>query len=364
MGSKISGYQLFTITFIFQLGTTIIFGFGGPAGRDAWLASLISIGLGLLVVGMFTTLRYLNPGLTFVEWFPTLLGRWLGTPIAFLYPLLQVYLLGRGFADMRDLVSTAILQGTPLFVITGVFAVIIAYCCYGGIEIAARMGEIIFPVVVLMFLIETVLLMGSGVLHPHHIQPILDNGWQPIWNAVFPNGITQGYGESLALAMFWPHVKDQGNITKITLLATCLSGIMITCFDILAILVFSDLYSRFLYPLYTLLGVISVGNFVENLQMFGVLYFFATALLKCLLILLAALHGFQKLTGMKNYRPLIIPTVLIAFILGLTMSQNITEHIYFHHFHILVPYIYIPMFLVLPAFLLVIAGVRSLLRKK
>ncbi len=42
---KISAYQLFTITFIFQLGTTIIFGFGGTAGREAWIAELISCSL-------------------------------------------------------------------------------------------------------------------------------------------------------------------------------------------------------------------------------------------------------------------------------------------------------------------------------
>ncbi|GIP11750.1 GerAB/ArcD/ProY family transporter [Paenibacillus macerans] len=113
MTYKISAYQLFTITFIFQLGTTIIFGFGGLAGRDAWIGDLTSLGLGLCVIWVYTALMRMNPGLSLVEWFPAQLGRWIGTPIAFLYPLMFLYLTGRIIADIRDMVSTTILPGTP-----------------------------------------------------------------------------------------------------------------------------------------------------------------------------------------------------------------------------------------------------------
>jgi spore germination protein KB len=364
MDFKISGYQLFAMTFIFQLGTTIIFGFGGEAGRDAWIGGLASLVLGLCVVLVFTTLRRMNPGLTLVEWFPAQLGRWVGTPIAFLYPIMYLYLTGRIIADIRDMVSTTILPGTPLIIIAGVFTIIIAYCCYGGIEIIARMGEFIFPIVVIMFLTEAILLLGSGVLHLHHMQPVLEKGWEPVWKVVYPGGITQTFGETMTLAMFWPDVKNQGKITKITVLATLLSGFIISSFDFLAILVYGELFSRFIYPLYTLLSVISVGNFIENLQMFGVLYIFATALIKSVLNLLTALQGIQQLTKMKDYRILIIPAAVVVLTLGLTMSKNIAEHIYFQHYKILVPYIWVPMILVLPVMLLIVTWIRAMFRKK
>lgn len=363
MKFQISGYQLFAMTFIFQLGTTIIYGFGGVAGHDAWIGGLAALVLGLGLISVFTALRRMNPGLTLVEWFPALLGRWIGTPIAFMYPLLYLYLTGRIIADIRDMVSTTILPDTPLIVITGVFAFIVAYCCYGGIELVARMGEFIFPIVVIMFLTETVLLIGSGVLHLHHVQPILDKGWEPIWKVVYPGGITQTFGETITLAMFWPDVKNQRRITKITMFATLLSGLIITVFDFLAALVYGDLYSRFLYPLYTLLSVISVGNFIENLQMFGVLYFFATALVKSVLNMLSALQGIQQLTKAKDYRIMIIPSAVLVLVLGMTMSENIAEHIYLHHFKILVPYIWFPMVIVLPVILLLAAWIRTAWRK-
>ncbi|MBW4838791.1 MAG: GerAB/ArcD/ProY family transporter [Paenibacillaceae bacterium] len=200
-------------------------------------------------------------------------------------------------------------------------------------------------------------------MHLHHVQPVLDKGWEPIWKVVYPGGITQTYGETITLAMFWPDVKNQGKITRITMFATLLSGLIITSFDFLAVLVYGDLYSRFLYPLYTLLSVISVGNFIENLQMFGVLYFFATALLKSVLNMLTALQGIQQLTKAKDYRIMIIPATTVVLVLGLTMSENIAEHVYLHHIKFLVPYIWMPMVIVLPIVLLLVTWIRTALRK-
>jgi spore germination protein KB len=356
---KISTYQLFTITFIFQLGTTVIFGFGAEAGRDAWIGQLVSLGLGLLVILLYITLQHLNSGLTLVQWFPAQFGRWIGTPIAFLYPCLFLYTVGRILADIRDMISTTILFNTPLIVIIGIFTLIIAYCIYGDIEIISRLGEIIFPIVLIMFGIQIIFLFCSDVMHINNLLPVLENGWKPIWNIAYPGGVTQPFGESIVLAMFWRETDQPKKVLKVSILATILTGTVIACWDILAISVFGSMFSRFLYPLYTLLSTVNIRNFIQNLQIFGILYFFMTALMKSLINMLAALKGIQQLTGMRDYRVLIIPACAIALFLGMTMSKNITEHIYYHHMKILVPYIWVPMFLILPSILLIVTWFRQ-----
>ncbi|WP_169089098.1 endospore germination permease [Paenibacillus sp. PL91] len=358
--NKITVYQLFTITFIFQLGTTIIFGFGGSAGRDAWIAALFSCCLGVFIVLIYIALMRMNPGLTLVQWFPAQLGRWIGTPLAFLYPLMFLYIVGRIIADIRDMVSTTVLPSTPLLIISGVFAFIIAYCVYSGIEIVARLGEMILPIVLIMFCIEVIFLLSSNVLHINNLLPVFEYGWEPVLKVVYPTGITQSFGETLVLAMFWPETKRPEKVMKITLLATILSGIMVTCFDVLAILVFGGMFSGLVYPLYTLLSLISIGHFIENLQMFGVLYFLMTALLKSVVYMFAAVRGIQQLTNMKGYRVLVIPAFAISLFLGMTLSKNISEHIYYHHFEILVPYVWVPLLIVLPTILLIVTWLRLL----
>ncbi|MCK9862853.1 endospore germination permease [Paenibacillus sp. ATY16] len=361
--NKITGYQLFAITFIFQIGTTIIFGFGGQAGKDAWIGVLLSSFLGVFVVLVYTVLMRLNPGLTLVQWFPAQFGSWIGTPIAFLYPLLFIYIAGRITADIRDMVSTTLLFNTPLIIISGVFVFIIAYCVYGGITRVSRLGEMFLPIVLLLFSIEVILLISSNVMHYHNLLPVLENGWAPVWKTVYPPGITQSYGESIILAMFWTETKEPNKVMKITILTTLMSGIMVTIFDLMAVLVFGDMFSGFLYPLYTLLSLISIGKFIENLQMFGVLYLLMTALLKGVIEMFAAVRGIQQLMNMKSYRALVIPSCAVALFLGMTMSKNIAEHIYRHHFEILVPYVWVPLFLILPTILLLVTLLRRQLAK-
>ncbi len=360
---KISIYQLFAVTFVFQIGTTIIFGFGAQAGKDAWIGELVSCCLGLLVVLIYIALSRMNPGLTLVQWFPAQFGRWIGTALAFLYPLMFVYIVGRIIADIRDMVSTTLLASTPLLIITGVFTIIIAYCVYGGIEIVARLGEMFLPIVLILFCIEVIFLYGSNILHVHNLLPVLENGWEPILRVVYPSGITESFGETIAFAMFWPETNRSDKVMKITILSTMLSGVMVTFFDVLAILAFGDMFSGFLYPLYTLLSLISIGKFIENLQMLGVLYFLMTALLKSVVFMFAAVRGFQQLTNMKSFRVFVIPSCILALILGMTMSKNIAEHVYRHHFEVLVPYVWVPLFLVLPTLLFIVTWLRQLKKK-
>ncbi|WP_157382163.1 GerAB/ArcD/ProY family transporter [Schinkia azotoformans] len=45
---QISLYQLFVLTVFFQIGTTIIYGFGAAAGRDAWIVTILSFLLDFL----------------------------------------------------------------------------------------------------------------------------------------------------------------------------------------------------------------------------------------------------------------------------------------------------------------------------
>lgn len=357
--NKISIYQFFTITFIFQLGTTVIFGFGGSAGRDAWIGQLGSLCLGIFVILLYSTLMRMNPGLTLVEWFPAQFGRWIGIPLSFLYPALFLYHVGRSLADIRDMISTTILFNTPLIVIEGVFIIVIAYCAYDGIEIIGRLGELFFPLAILLFLIQVIFLFTSGVTHINNLRPVLENGWTPIWKVMYPGGITQPFGETIVLFMFWTDTRNPEKIMKTAILATLISGTIITLWDILAISVLGTLFSRFLYPLYTLLGTISIGNFIENLQIVGILYFIMTALLKGLMNMYGALKGFQQLIQLKDFRVLIIPASFIALFLGMTMSKNISEHVYYTHMKILVPYVWVPMFLILPTILLIVTWLRQ-----
>ncbi|MED1471752.1 GerAB/ArcD/ProY family transporter, partial [Bacillus salipaludis] len=46
---KISASQLFVLVFLFEMGSSILFGLGANAKQDAWIAILLGLAGGLIV---------------------------------------------------------------------------------------------------------------------------------------------------------------------------------------------------------------------------------------------------------------------------------------------------------------------------
>ncbi|WP_342048713.1 GerAB/ArcD/ProY family transporter [Bacillus sp. OTU530] len=355
---RISITQLFMLTLSFQIGSSVIFGFGSAAGKDAWLSTLISTGLGGCLIFMYLILMRLHPGLTLVEWFPAQFGHWIGTPIAWFYMLLFLYSSGRTLGDVKDLIPTTILPGTPNWIILGVFMIPVAYALFSGIEVLGRLAEVILPTILVLFLIEIIFLLGSKTMQIERLQPILGEGWGRVWEAVWPTGMLQSLGELLEFAMIWTLTKHSERIIKTTLLATVCYGILLSTFDAMAILTFGEgTFSTSTYPLYRLIKVISIADFLENLDALGILYFMGTTFFKLTLQMYGAIRGIQQLLYLRESRILVLPITAIVFFLALNMSRNISEHM-FSGFESLRYLSLVPLVLI-PSLLFVVVCIRK-----
>jgi spore germination protein KB len=278
---------------------------------------------------MYLTLMHLQPGLTLVEWFPAQFGQWLGAPLSWFYILMFLYNGSRTLGDIKDLIPTTILPGTPNWIILGVYLIAITYALFSGIEVLARLAELILPVILILFLIEIILIFGSNITNIERLEPVLGEGWGRVWKAVWPNGIQLSFGETLEFAMIWTLTKQSKHIMKITFISTFLYGIILSIFDALAILTFGEgTFTTSTYPLYRLVKVISVADFLENLDALGILYVMATAFFKVTLQLYGVIRGIQQLLYLDNSRKIVLPVAVIVFYLAMTESKNLSEHMF------------------------------------
>lgn len=357
---KISSYQLLVLTALYQLGTTIIFGFASTAGRDCWISSIISAVLGGILILMYTVIARLNPGLTLVEWYPTQFGKWLGTPIAWMYPLLSLYEAGRLLTDIKDMLPPVILPKTPKLLITSLFLLIVAYVSISGIEVLGRLAEILMPVILIFFILEIILIAGSGIIKMDHVLPIAGKGWGRILKAVWPLGVTQTYGETIYFAMIWPYVKQQKKILRTSIIASVVSTLIITTLDLMSVLVLGESnFSRSIYPLFKLVQQINVADFIENLDALAVLFLLTTAFFKCAVKIACISLAIQKLSYAKSHITFIVPSVLIVLYLAMTMANNVLDHIE-AGLKILPKTLWMYFFIFLPFSLFVVSCIRWL----
>ncbi|MDF2504310.1 endospore germination permease [Clostridium sp.] len=361
---QICSYQLYILTVFYQVGTTIVFGFGATAGRDAWISAIISTVAGCLVIILYTSLMRMNLGLSLVQWWPEQFGKLLGTPIAWMYTLLMLYELGRGIGDLKFLIPVTILPKSSILIVLSLFMIIILYAVHSGIEVIARVGELVFFIIIFLIIMEVIFLYASKIMNFTKLLPISGKGWKPIFKAVWPVGITQSFGESIEFAMIWPLVKQPEKIMKATLFSVITSGVIIVCFDVLGVATLGgSIFKNSFYPLFTLVQQISVGEFITNLDALEVIFLLTNIFFKLTIHTFAIVMAIKQLTLVENRKIFMMPIVLISLYLGMTMSFNISEHIE-SGFNFIQYSLFVPFHLILPSILLVVTLIRGKYRRE
>jgi len=344
----LSGYQLFAMIVLFQLGTTVIFGFAAGSGRDAWLAGIGSVAVGSALVAGYAGITKLTGYVSLTQWFRRAFGPF-GVPLAWLYPLLFIYDGARILKDMSFLVPSTLLPYTPHWVFNAAFLVVVVYLIFSGIAVLGRVAGALLPVLVLFSVLETGLLFASDSLHIERFLPIVGEGWGRIAESVWPIGITQTYGESIEMAVFWHLLHRKKGLTAIGVTATWFAGAIIVLFDSLAIASLGEhLFMELIFPDFMILNLSSVAGFLENLNALGAMYFLCTAFVKITIHLYAAAVCIRELTAAEKDTAAVWVSAGAAFVLYLTMGDNFHEHIVAGTERL--PYsLWIPMFLALPA---------------
>lgn len=355
---QISKYELFSLIILFQWGTTIIFGFGAAAGRDAWIASLISTGIGTALILLYVLIFRLGGDRTLAEWFTYAFGKWVGTPLSWLYPLIFIYNGARIISDIRFLLPVTIMNLTPDWVIGITFLAVVVYAMLGGIEVLARIAAFLLPFLLLAIVLEMILLGASRSLHYVNLLPIVGEGWGRIWETIWPLGIMQTYGESIEFALIWGYVSQKKGLAATTGFATLFAGFFIALLGLLTIAGMGEaVFQQMMYPAFALLKLSRI-TFIDNLDALGIMYLVINAFIKLSMHLYAASLFIQQLIAAKKIRPVIFVVAGLALLLSMTMVVSFTEHL--EVAMVTVPYhLWLPLYLVLPMIVLAVLPLRN-----
>jgi spore germination protein KB len=83
--AKISASQLFILIVLFELGTSLLLPIAMDAKQDAWLAILFGMVFSFVLLLVYHRLYLYYPDLLPTEYIQKILGKAMGTLLAFLY---------------------------------------------------------------------------------------------------------------------------------------------------------------------------------------------------------------------------------------------------------------------------------------
>jgi spore germination protein KB len=140
--AKISAIQLFVLMFMFDMGTALVISYGIDAKKDAWLAILIGMCIGIILFFIYYFLFRQYPNLPLTGYVREIFGKYLGWVIGLLYILYFLYTTTHNIRSFGELLLSSTMPETPLLALIILFVLGICYVLYLGIEVLGRTAEV------------------------------------------------------------------------------------------------------------------------------------------------------------------------------------------------------------------------------
>ncbi|SHF65660.1 spore germination protein KB [Caldanaerobius fijiensis DSM 17918] len=343
---KIYPWQLFSLIFIFELGSAVLFALGIQAKQDIWIVVILSY-LGAVVVAFVYTRLFYEYKCGLVEYLLKIWGKNLGSVISFMYIVFFLILTAVVTRNFMELLKTAILFLTPSAIITLLYIALITYAVMLGIECIARMSSLYVIIVAVLLVIQYSLFIASKEVDFSSILPILEDGIMLPLKTAFQITLEFPFTEIIAFTTVYPMLSKPQKAFSMTLAALTAAAVVIALNDIFIISILGvNETARISFPLYIAITMVRIG-FIQNMDALVVIILVINGFFKVAIFYYACVESIQKLFNFKDYRFLLVP--LSAFIIAFTMiyGRNYTEHIELS-LKILVPYIQLFVQVLLP----------------
>lgn len=349
---KIGLLQLFFLIILFQIGSSVVVGVAVEARQDAWIAILIGTLFGIIIIRSYVFILAYDKGKNLYEIMEQLFGRLLTIFLSFVYVIYFFYISSRVLRDFLELIISDIFPNTPIEILAITFMVVILYAVYLGPEVIGRTSEVFMPYILLFLTLTGVFLISGGDVNMHHLQPILAEGFAPIWAALFPGLLTFPFGEAIVLTMIIALTNRFENASKVSMAAVFTTGIMLTIIKGFKMAVLGpNMAERAAFPLLTAAREIAFADFIERLDSIVIFVMMLGIFIKVSLFFFGGLKGLEYIFKIP-YRYFSIPMGMVIAISSILIAVNYAEHIE-EGIQIVPIYLHIPLQFGIPILLII-----------
>ena len=324
---NISSTQLFILIFNSIFGSAIIYGVGKEVHQDAWIAIILTTLIGIGLMYLYYNISSLMPGKNLFE----AMGYCFSRPIAVLLSLVYVtyflYMSSRVIRTFGEMITTAILPITPIEIVILTLMLVLAYIIYLGLEVFARVAEIFTPYIIVFLIFILILLLSSGEMQLHNLQPILGDGMKPILKVMFSSLLVTPFGELVVFTIILASVTQLKKGKKVAFMAVLSAGLFLAFSSILmAITLGGDVYRYTNFPLLSTTRLISIAHFLERLDILIVFIMTLGVIIKSSIYIYCGLKGLEYVFRIP-YRYYSLPISMFVSVFSILIAVNFGDHL-------------------------------------
>jgi spore germination protein KB len=326
--AKISPRQFIILIILGIIGDSILIlptVIASSAKQDSWLSMIVATFLGLMSGWLFASIANKQQRVSLFIFTRQKLGRFIGGCFCLLFLFEFFICILSLLSEMSQFMTTQMMPETPVNAIIIVFLTVIIIAYRYGIEAFARMSELLFPVFMLLFLFLIIFLMPQ--VDFSNLRPIASRGMGPIWQGAMP-AFTFGFTEMVILLMMVSHVTGNAKLTKSILTGVAFGGVIMFLIVLFCVLVLgTNLMETKYYPTFVLAQKITIGHFLERLEVILAFLWITTVFYKTLLLFFSLTTGISDLLKLKENHMLTIPIGMILLVGTVVGTPNIIVYI-------------------------------------
>jgi len=291
------------------------------AGSDGWISIVPAIAVGFAALYAVIQLSKRNAGLSLIQLTIREYGRWLGHLVALPYLLLFAVVPSQIIRAVGDFLPST-MPYTPYLLVTSVLVVLSAVVVRQGIEVIGRCAQLLLPILIVIGILASVLTIKDK--HPEYVLPVLQHGVIGILRGAAT--LAGLFSEVVVAGMILQATRSRHNPTKSAFWLFVLIGMMFIGPLTGPTMMFgSDLAEKFTYPTYQEIRYIQIADFLERIDVLGIMLWAFGSFLIISLFLYALCVGLAQWFGMKSYRPLVFPVGAGLLIMAANLGSSQAE---------------------------------------
>lgn len=314
---EINALQFASLAFHFTTGSSILLIpslLAERAKQDAWLAAVVAVVCGLLLVGLYNALGTRYPDSNLAEYNERIFGKWVGKIVSLSFCGFSFLLSAVVLQNIGVFITIEMMPETPIGVIHALMLWVVVLAVYLDLKTLGRAAEIFFILVTFIYILTVILILPHTSIE--NIQPVLADGLKPVLLGSL-TFVGTPFLELVVFLMLFPYVKKTADGKKGFLIGTALAGFWLSLATLVTILSLSATISELLvFPTYYVAKKINVADFVQRVEAGLAVLWFVSIFFKTTICFYAGIFALARSLNLRTHRPLVIPLALIVFFLS------------------------------------------------
>lgn len=268
--------------------------------HDGWIAgALVIIGC-LGVVAIYLAYVRVFPECDIETACKLAFGKWFGN-ICLFWIALWLYLASCSITrEWSIYLENNYFPTTPIYILTLIIISVVSYAAYGGLEVIARMAEIISPFA--FFILAILMFLPLNHAHLEYLFPVLSAGLGPVFHAGVP---VASIATDLLVCLFMvTTLSDSSRGGRYLLYSSIIVTLMVVLTQGLTIVVLGATGTSMLFPFLETIRSIVYGQFLQRLDSFYVIVNLGTLFLKLSVFEYALIRSLKAFIGSSRHNEL------------------------------------------------------------